>query len=140
MAGNAGKGREPGSRNRRTQALLELAEAGETPCAFALRLMRDDTTPPDLKMQAAKLAAPYVHPRPQAEPRLVNFEVPEDLTTTDTLLAVHTSVVQATAAGDLGLEDAKDISAMLETHRRLVETVDLEQRIARLEERQTGKA
>ncbi len=133
MEGTKTGGRAPGVRNRRTQALLDLAEQGETPCAFALRLMRDETTPPDIRMQAAKLAAPFVHPKPQPEPRIVQFTLPEKLGT-DQLPEVHESIMQATANGELAVEDARDISAMLETHRRIIETVELEQRIARLEQ------
>lgn len=130
-AGTRG-GRAPGQRNRRTLALMELADEGETPCAFALRIMRDNATPIELKVQAAKLAAPFIHPRPQPEPRIVSFTVPEQLQTGD-LLAVHETLIRATAAGELAIEDARDLSAVLETHRRLIETVSLEERIAHLE-------
>ena len=135
-AGNAGKGRAAGSRNKRTEALWALVEHGESPCAFALRIMRDDEQPPDVRMQAAKLAAPYIHPRPQPEPRMVAFDLPKLMVGTEGLLAVHEALLRATATGDIALEDARDISSMLETHRRLVETIDLEQRIGRLEAEQ----
>lgn len=134
MEGKRG-GRAPGVRNKRTQALLDLAEQGETPCAYALRLMRDDATPADLRMQAAKLAAPFIHPKPQPEPRIVQFALPEKIST-EHLPEVHESIMQATAAGELAVEDARDLSAMLETHRRIIETVELEQRITRLEQEQ----
>jgi hypothetical protein len=114
---------------------MELAEAGETPVAFALRLMRDDATPPDLRVTCAKLAAQYCHPKPQPEPRMVSFDLPETIST-DTLPDIHKSIMQATANGDLAVEDARDLSAMLETHRRLIETAQLEERIARLEQEQ----
>ena len=87
-------------------------------------------------MQAAKLAAPYIHPRPQPEPRMVAFDLPKLMVGTEGLLAVHEALLRATATGDIALEDARDISSMLETHRRLVETIDLEQRIGRLEAEQ----
>jgi hypothetical protein len=112
---------------------LALAEEGETPCAFALRIIRDEATPIELKVQAAKLAAPYIHPRPQPEPRLVAFDLPEQIGGTEGLLATHEALLRATAAGDIAIEDARDISSMLEAHRRLVETVSLEERIAALE-------
>jgi hypothetical protein len=51
-------GREAGTPNKRTQALMALAEQGETPCAFALRVMRDETQEQLIRIQAAKLAAP----------------------------------------------------------------------------------
>ncbi len=131
--GNAGKGRAPGSKNKRTLAALELMEAGETPVAFGLRLMRDDSLDSDLRMAGARLAAPYVHPKPQPEPRFVSFELPETIETPQALLALHAGLLRETATGGIALEDARELSAMLETHRRLVETVDLENRIAALE-------
>jgi hypothetical protein len=134
--GNAGKGREVGSRNKRTIALMALAEAGETPVAFALRLMRNEATPPELRVACAKMAAAYCHPRPQPEPRLVSFELPEKINT-ETIGDVHQAIMKATSKGELAVEDARDISAMLETHRRIIETVELEQRISRLEKEQS---
>lgn len=130
------KGRLPGSRNRRTVALLELAEGGETPCAFALRIMRDDTQLPVLRMHAARLAAPYVHPKPQPEPRYVTLELPDEFGDAESLKEIHVTLLRSIASGETSLEEAKEISAILETHRRLVETVDLEDRIARLEREQ----
>lgn len=136
MAGNAGKGRIAGSRNRRTEALLSLTEEGETPCGFAIRIMRDEGQPNDLRLHAAKLAAPYIHSKPQPEPRVIGFELPAQIDGSEGLLAVHEAVLRACASGELALDDARDLSGMLEAHRRLVETLDLEQRIARLEQAQ----
>lgn len=137
MSHSSRGGRVPGSRNKRTQALLALAEEGESPCGFALRIMRDEEQHPELRMNAAKLAAPFVHPKPQPEPRMVSFDLPEQIGTSEGLLAFHEPVLRATGTGELALKDARDISAMLETQLRLVETVDLEQRISKLEEEQT---
>ena len=130
------KGRLPGSRNKRTVALLELAEDGETPCAFALRIMRDVTQLPDLRMHAARLAAPFVHPKPQPEPRYVTLDLPEEFGDAESLKNVHATLLRSIAYGETSLEEAKELSAILEAHRRLVETVDLEERIARLEKEQ----
>ena len=134
--GNAGKGREAGSRNKRTVALMALAEEGETPCAFALRVMRDDTQLPDVRMHAARLAAPFVHPKPQPEPRYVTLDLPEEFGDAESLKNVHATLLRSIASGETSLEEAKELSAILEAHRRLVETVDLEERIARLEKDQ----
>jgi hypothetical protein len=127
------KGRLPGSRNKRTVALLELAEDGETPCAFALRIMRDQEKPADLRMHAARLAAPYIHPKPQPEPRYVELDLPEKLDDAEALKAFHATLLHSIASGETSLEEGRELSAILETHRRLVETVDLEKRIANLE-------
>ena len=126
-------GRVLGARNKRTLAMLELADVGETPVAFGLRIMRDKEAPAELRLQGAKLAAPYIHPRPQPEPRLVEFELPESIDSAEGLMALHASLLRATAAGQLALEDARELSSILETQRRLVETVDMEARITRLE-------
>lgn len=133
MDGSKRGGRAPGQRNKRTVELMALAEEGETPCAYALRIMRDDSQAPEVRMNAARLAAPFVHPKPQPEPRVVAFTVPEEFDGAASLLSVHASLLRATASGEIALEDARDISAMLETHRRLVETVELEERITNLE-------
>ena len=133
---NSYKGRLPGARNKRTVALLELAEEGETPCAFALRIMRDDNQLPDLRMHAARLAAPFVHPKPQPEPRYVTLDLPEQFGDAESLKSVHATLLRSIASGETSLEEAKELSAILEAHRRLVETVDLEERIARLEKEQ----
>lgn len=126
-------GRIPGSRNKRTEALLALAEDGETPCAFALRIMREDGVDPLLKLQAAKLAAPYIHPKPQPEPRLISISLPEEIKTAEDLMAAHAEILKAAANGTLALEDARDLSAILETQRKLVEAIDHEARLIRLE-------
>lgn len=126
-------GREAGTRNRRTMALMQLVEVGETPCGFALRIMRDDTKDEALRIQAAKLAAPYIHPKPNPEARIVTFDLPQDLGGSRDILAIHTTVLKAMATGELALDEARELSAILETHRRLVETADLETRLETLE-------
>jgi hypothetical protein len=133
VTGHKTGGREAGTRNRRTEALLALAEAGETPCGFALRIMRDEEKPDDIRMYAARLAAPYVHPKPQPEPRYVTLELPDEFGDAESLKNVHATLLRSIASGETSLEEARELSAILETHRRLVETVDLEERIARLE-------
>ena len=57
-------GRPLGSRNKRTQAVLDAAQAeGITPLEFLLRAMRDGRHKFEVRLQAAIQAAPYVHPR-----------------------------------------------------------------------------
>jgi hypothetical protein len=51
----------------------------------------------------------------------------------ESLLKVHATLLRSIASGDTSLEEAREMSAILETHRRLVETVNLEERISRLE-------
>lgn len=59
-----GAGRKVGAVTTKTRELVERAIAdGETPLDYMLNTMRDDTKPPDLRFEAAKAAAPYVHPK-----------------------------------------------------------------------------
>lgn len=139
MTGGPGKGRVTGSRNRRTLETLALLEDGESPCQFAIRIMRDETQALDLRIHAAKMAAPYLHPRPQPEPRVVAFDLPEQLATSADLMAAHTLLLKAAASGEVSLDEAKDVSAMLDAHRKVIETANLEERIAKLEQLQGRK-
>ena len=59
-------GRQKGSPNKRTTARAaaqRLEKAGETPLDFLSRVYRDEAQEIDLRVEAAKAAAPYVHPR-----------------------------------------------------------------------------
>ena len=137
VAGNAGKGREAGSRNKRTVVLMALAEEGETPGAFALRVMRDETKTDELRMHAARLAAPLVHPKPQPEPRYVTFDLPDEIKDAESLVAAHATLLRSVASGDLSLEDARELSAILDNYRRGLELSDIETRLKALEGKRT---
>lgn len=59
-----GAGRKPGSANNRSREIADKAMAeGITPLEFMLAVMRDETAEQAARMDAAKSAAPYVHPR-----------------------------------------------------------------------------
>ena len=136
MTGNIGKGRPPGSRNKLTLATLALVEDGKTPVAFALGVMNDEARSHELRLHAARIAAPYLHSKPQPEGRIVSFELPEDIGTPAALAKIHAEVLRAVSNSEISLDEGKDISAILETHRRTIETADLEERITRLERAQ----
>jgi hypothetical protein len=57
-------GRAKGTPNKRTAAkVAEIEASGLTPLDFMLNLMRDTGSAMDLRFDAAKAAAPYVHAR-----------------------------------------------------------------------------
>lgn len=59
-----GSGRKPGSKNRKTAELArKAAKAGMTPLELMLKIMRDSKKPILDRFEAAKAAAPYIHPR-----------------------------------------------------------------------------
>lgn len=63
-AGRKTGGRKKGTPNRATVAKeLEIAASGLTPLEFMLGVLRDEEKPFDARMDAAKAAAPYCHPK-----------------------------------------------------------------------------
>jgi hypothetical protein len=57
-------GRRKGTPNKATAAkAAEIASSGLTPLDFMLKIMRDEGEAKDIRLDAAKAAAPYVHPR-----------------------------------------------------------------------------
>ena len=55
-------GRKPGTLNRFNRELLERAnEGGQLPLDYMLGVMRDESLDTQLRIDAAKAAAPYVH-------------------------------------------------------------------------------
>lgn len=62
-----GRGRPKGSKNKRTlelERILKLeTKAGDTPLEVFLRIMRSDKYPFAVRIDMAKAAAPYMHPR-----------------------------------------------------------------------------
>ena len=51
----------------------------------------------------------------------------------------HGRLVEATGNGEIGVDEARDMSAMFENHRRLVETGEILKRLDALEASQGGK-
>lgn len=57
-------GRQKGVRNHRTEAQAAAIEAsGLTPLEYMLSVLRDSGQDYEVRLEAAKSAAPYVHPR-----------------------------------------------------------------------------
>jgi hypothetical protein len=59
-------GRKKGTRNKRTLAQIALAEGDETPLAYLLAVMRDETADIERRMECAIAAAPYMHAKLKA--------------------------------------------------------------------------
>lgn len=57
-------GRKKGTPNKATAAkAAQIARSGLTPLDYMLKVMRDSKQPDDIRLDAAKSAAPYVHPK-----------------------------------------------------------------------------
>jgi Family of unknown function (DUF5681) len=119
-------GKRPGTRHRVTSAVEELL-AGD---AQALTLkavelaLQGDTT-------ALRMCLDRIAPIRRAR---VRFPLPMPETLADLPRAVA-SLVAAVSDGTLAPDEGAAVAAMLETHRRTIESVDLEKRIVALEAR-----
>ena len=60
-----GAGRKPNSLTIRTREIAERAarDGSQTPLEYMLDVMRDGEQSPLMRFEAAKAAAPYIHPR-----------------------------------------------------------------------------
>ncbi|WP_211307384.1 hypothetical protein [Sinimarinibacterium flocculans] len=70
-------GRKKGAANKRTREIADKAAAeGLTPLEYLLRLMRDERQEQAVRLDAAKAAAPYIHPRLQATEATIKGGLP----------------------------------------------------------------
>lgn len=59
-----GAGRKAGSPNKASaEREAAITASGLTPLEYMLQVMRDEAQPPPVRLDAAKSAAPYVHPK-----------------------------------------------------------------------------
>jgi hypothetical protein len=69
-------GRKKGSKNVKSIEIANrCAEEGITPLEYMLNIMRDETQKFDTRMDAAKSAAPYIHPKLASVEQKVEAEV-----------------------------------------------------------------
>jgi len=60
-------GRKAGTFNRKTAELIKaIEESGITPLDYMLSILRDEEKPENIRLQAAKDSAPYVHQKLQS--------------------------------------------------------------------------
>lgn len=125
VPGNSGKPR--GARNRATQAVETMLEGQAdalTATALKLALGGDITA---LRICLDRIA-------PARKDRPVTLDLPPIASAADHAPALA-AVAAAVADGEISPAEGKTLGDVLELHRRAVETADLEQRIAALEER-----
>ena len=119
-------GRRPGARNRT--------------CALALRLMDADAEPVILALikaakngdvAAIKLVLERVAPLPRNRP--VQFSMPPIETSAD-LGPALAAILRAASDGEMSPDEATAFASLVESRRRQIETIELEARIAALEQ------
>lgn len=120
-------GRPQGSRNKTTLAVEELLE-GEAEALTRKAIERAlEGDIPAIKICLDRIA-------PVRKGRAVAFDLPEEMNLKN-LADTTALLIRTVAAGDMTPEEAQAVAALLETHRKAVESQELEDRITRLEER-----
>ena len=122
-------GRRAGARNQTCALALKLMDADAEPVILALIKAAKDGD-----VAAIKLVLERVAPLPRNRP--VHFDMPAIETSADLGEAMG-AILQAAADGELTPDEAVSIASLIETRRRTIETLELEQRIAALEQRET---
>jgi hypothetical protein len=123
-------GKAPGTRNKVTravEALLEGQHEALTQAAIAKALDGDTVA---LRLCLDRLAPPRKHSP-------ITIELPAVRTAADTVEA-SAVVLGAVSAGDVTPDEAGHVMALLTAHKALIETCDLEVRLAALEEKAEG--
>ncbi len=120
-------GRAAGSRNKATVLLDQLADAdGEE----ILRKTLEDAKSGD--PNARKLVLDRIWPVRKGRP--VTLDLPSISAASDIVTALGL-VADAVAGGEITPDEGAAVAAVLETRRRAIETVELESRVAALEEK-----
>ena len=119
-----GPGRPPG-RSLSAELLDRLGE-GKAEELFKAVLQQAN----DGKPQAAHILMSRIWPRRRG--RVVNLRLPPIRGARD-LLAAQSAVAQALSDGELTPQEAADVSTVLEKHRRMVDLVQVEERVKALE-------
>src|SRR5262245_22940203 len=126
VGGPGGPGRPAGSRNAATLALDKLAEGD---AEAVLKQVMDAAKGGD--MRAAEIVLARIWPVKKGRP--VSLRLPAIMTASDVVAAVGT-VADAVAAGDITPDEGQAVASILEAKRKAIETVELESRVAALEQ------
>ena len=128
-------GRPSGAANRRTVDLLAQVESeGITPLAYMLAVLRNEDADSKDRQWAADRSAAYIHPKPQPQPRTVEFDLP-DTRTVQGISEAFGAILAAAASGQLAPSEAKELGALLDARLRAIEVSTLEDRITALEKK-----
>jgi hypothetical protein len=120
-------GRPQGSRHKTSLAVEALLEGeAEALTRKAIELAKEGD------MAALKLCLDRL--APPRKGRTVSFKLPTIETAEDVLRALQT-IATAVAGGEITPDEGATVAALLETHRRTIETVEIEARVAALEAR-----
>ena len=116
--------------------LAQVEATGDTPLAYMIGVLQDESSPADARKWAAEKAAPYINAKPLPQARTITLELPDTATPLGIAEAIG-AVLAATARGAIAASEGRDLVALLEARLKAFESVELEARIRQLEERMT---
>lgn len=130
-----GQSGNPGGRAKLSPEIRAmLADNAEKAVKAIVKHLDDED--PRIALKAAELLLDRNYGKPQTASESIHLADIGDTSTSEGLLKMHGAMIAGTAQGNIALAEAREFSALLESHRRLVETVDLESRLAKLEKKQ----
>jgi len=128
-----GAGRKPGTLNQRTAELAaDILGKGKSPLAYLLEVMMDDQADQKRRDWAAEKAAAFLHPRPAPIPRCISFSLPTIDGANDMPVAIA-AILKAVSNSEISPSEAQSVVAIIEAHRKALETEELLKRIEDLE-------
>ncbi|MEO6608260.1 MAG: DUF5681 domain-containing protein [Aestuariivirga sp.] len=134
----AGQSGNPAGRAKMPTAVREMLSAkAEEAVKVCIKHLGDADARVSLKAAEMLLDRAYGKPLPANEP--ISFALPEDTGDLAALVTLHASLLRATAAGEVSVTDAREMSGLFDNHRRLIEATELEDRIAKLEQTKDAK-
>ena len=126
--GPGGPGRPQGSRNKATLALDQIADdAGED----ILNKMVEQAKAGD--MRAADLVLSRIWPPRKGKPIALSEPLPAINSAADVVAALG-KVAELVGGGELTPDEGAAVASIIETKRKAIETVELESRVAALEQ------
>jgi len=134
MANHGGKrqqsGRKPGSPNRSTAAIRELAgQHAKTAIKTLVELMTDAETPSAARISASRELLERGFGKPGS---YATLNVPTPLSDLSPKEAIS-SITNSTATGDISLEEGQRLLSMIEARIKAVEIGDFQDRLSALE-------
>ncbi len=123
LPGNPGR-----PRGARHAALVALDAIGEAAAQDVLKRVIEDAKAGD--MRAAEILLRRLWP--ERKGRAVPFDLPAMRSAADAVTAVG-AIAEAVAAGELTPDEGQAVAAIVESHRRTIETADLAARLEALE-------
>jgi hypothetical protein len=121
-------GRPKGARHK---ALLALDAIGEQGAADVLRKVVEEAKAGDLRAAEILLRRLW----PERKGRSIELDLPALKTPAD-LVKATAAIAEAVASGEVTPEEGQAVAAVIDMHRRVIETEDLAARIAALEARE----